>query len=72
MACIHSSSGKSKYLERRPISTRLTALEEPACSASASASKELKGKLVNLYSDGKNVEVSTAVQIVFNDNMKGL
>lgn len=34
--------------------------------------EELKGKLVNLYSDGKNVEVSTAVQIVFNDNMKGL
>lgn len=34
--------------------------------------EELKGKLVNLYSDGKNVEVNTAVQIVFNENMKGL
>lgn len=33
--------------------------------------EELKGKLVNLYSDNK-VEVNTAVQIVFNDNMKGL
>ena len=33
--------------------------------------EELKGKLVNLYSDNKT-EVNTAVQIVFNDNMQGL